>query len=94
MVSRFLLTAMVAFSLALFFCVFPFVSRKKYGGLLIAVAIIIQLLDIFGYKVSYNRIKTAPLRGVFYEFTEFERIPYVRRRDLSTQRKRQQPNIE
>ena len=57
--------------------------RHKTPLVLIALILVLHGADIYSYKFSQIKLRTAALSDEHYQITAFQKIPYARRRDVS-----------
>lgn len=78
-----------ALLIGLLFIFIPLVPFKKYGTIVILVAMLINAGDIYGYYCTEINARTFALNKDQYKITAFSRMPYPSRRFISAPNPRQ-----
>ena len=76
-------TAIFSLTAAVLFIVLSFVNQKKYILFLGLIFIIMHGFDIYGFKLIEIKLNTVQLDEHTYKITDFTKLPYAKRRDLS-----------
>lgn len=76
-------TALFALTSAILFAVLSVINRKKCFIYLITFLLAIQCLDIYGFKFLEISLKATTLNDEMYKITDFQAMPYAKRRDIS-----------
>jgi len=57
--------------------------RKRSLPALIIIILLLHGADMYSYKLTQIRLKTAPLNDELFKITTFQKMPYAKRRDIS-----------
>jgi len=80
LLSRTALFALIASILIVALCL---INRENFFLPLIIFFIALHAADIYGFKFFETNIKAIPLNNELYKITEFQSMPYAKRRDAS-----------
>ena len=75
-------TAFLTFIGSCLFLLILLTKSSKVFYLLVIVLLILHATDIYSFKFSELKLKTAPLNKRLYALMEFQSMPYAKRRDL------------
>ncbi|MCX5848979.1 MAG: hypothetical protein NTW65_05975, partial [Deltaproteobacteria bacterium] len=79
LLGRTTLFALTAFVL---FVVLSFIKQKKYLTPLMILLLALHCADIYGFKLFEIKLKATPLNKEMYKITNFQKMPYPKRRDI------------
>ena len=65
------------------FAALSLINQKKYVLLLAVLLLVLHFADIYGFKFSEIRLKTTSLNDELYKITNFQEMPFAKRRDVS-----------
>jgi hypothetical protein len=77
----FIRTALFALIFSVLFFVLLIFNRKKFLLFFSIVFLVLHFADIYGFKMTEIKLKSVPLEANLYKMTEFQPIPYPKRRD-------------
>ena len=76
-------TTFFALIAALLFAVSLFIKQKRFLFVLVILFLSAHCADMYSFKMSEIRLKTTPLSDEMYKITEFQSMPYAKRRDIA-----------
>jgi hypothetical protein len=76
-------TALFAIIASILLAIISFINREKYFLPLVIFLLALHCVDIYGFKFSEIRFKATPLDEELYKITNFQPMPYAKRRDVS-----------
>jgi hypothetical protein len=74
-------TTLYALTASILFAVLLFIKQKKSFITLIILLLALHCADVYGFKFSEIKFKATPLNEDMYKLTEFQTMPYAKRRD-------------
>jgi len=75
--------SLLAILSSILFAALLFIDRKRYLLALVIFLSVLHCADIYGFKFSEIKLKATPLNEEIYKYTDFQSMPYAKRRDVS-----------
>ena len=82
-VLRIIRTAVFGLVLSILLGSVTFIKVKKYRTFLVGIFLFFHLLDVYSYKFSENILRTKSLTKEQYRITDFQNMPYPKKRSTS-----------